>query len=89
MVRLMQQSLASKFPDKFIFVEFNAWLYQGYDDVKAALMEVIAKVLLEHSEKTRKGTENVKEFSTELIGSGPSVLLDQLQPQLPDFHLSA
>ncbi|MFO1459471.1 MAG: P-loop NTPase fold protein [Verrucomicrobiota bacterium] len=62
MVRLMQQSLASKFPDKFIFVEFNAWLYQGYDDVKAALMEVIAKVLLEHSEKTRKGTENVKEF---------------------------
>ena len=27
---------------KFLFVEFNAWLYQGYDDVRAALMEEIA-----------------------------------------------
>src|SRR2546430_12553219 len=27
---------------EFVFVEFNAWLYQGYDDAHVALMEVIA-----------------------------------------------
>lgn len=27
---------------EFVFVDFNAWLYQGYDDARAALMEVIA-----------------------------------------------
>jgi len=25
-----------------VFVTFNAWLYQGYDDARAALMDVIA-----------------------------------------------
>lgn len=61
MVRLMQRSLEAKFSGTFVFVEFNAWLYQGYDDAKAALMEVIAKRLLEHSEKTGKGIDKAKE----------------------------
>ena len=26
--------------NKYVFVEFNAWLYQGYDDARAALIEV-------------------------------------------------
>lgn len=30
---------------EFVFVEFNAWLYQGYDDARAALMDVIATKL--------------------------------------------
>ena len=29
---------------RLIFVEFNAWLYQGYDDARAALMDVIADI---------------------------------------------
>lgn len=29
----------------FVFVEFNAWLYQGYDDARAALLETIAQTL--------------------------------------------
>jgi predicted KAP-like P-loop ATPase len=62
MVRLMQESLTRKFGDRFIFVEFNAWLYQGYDDAKAALMEVIAKRLVEHSETTKKGFDKAKDF---------------------------
>ncbi|MBK4717642.1 hypothetical protein JJL56_02050 [Azospirillum sp. YIM DDC1] len=32
---------------KFIVVRFDAWLYQGFDDSRAALMEVIATMLLE------------------------------------------
>lgn len=30
---------------KFVFVGFNAWLYQGYDDAHAALMDVIGEKL--------------------------------------------
>lgn len=29
----------------YVFVEFNAWLYQGYDDARAALIEVVASTL--------------------------------------------
>jgi predicted KAP-like P-loop ATPase len=47
---------------EFIFVEFNAWLYQGYDDARAALMEVIASTLATEAEKRKKGVEKAKEF---------------------------
>ena len=46
MIKLIQASLTSRVREpsdsEFIFVEFNAWLYQGYDDARAALMDVIA-----------------------------------------------
>lgn len=34
----------------FIVVRFDAWLYQGFDDARAALMEVIASTLIEAAE---------------------------------------
>jgi predicted KAP-like P-loop ATPase len=46
----------------FIFVEFNAWLYQGYDDARAALMEVIGQKLMAEAEKRKKGIEKAKDF---------------------------
>lgn len=36
--------------DKYVFVEFNAWLYQGYDDARAALMDVITERLAKEAE---------------------------------------
>src|ERR1700676_3643886 len=53
MIKLVRQSLEhrmdkekkEKEEGKFIFVEFNAWLYQGYDDARAALMDVIGENL--------------------------------------------
>lgn len=47
---------------KFIFVNFNAWLYQGFDDARAALMDVIATTLQEEAEVREKGTDKVKNF---------------------------
>lgn len=35
----------------YLVVRFDAWLHQGYDDVRAALMEVIATSLLKTAEK--------------------------------------
>ncbi len=47
LVKLISKSMQSSSSDKnFIYVEFNAWLYQGYDDARAALMESIASKLI-------------------------------------------
>lgn len=35
----------------YIFLEFNAWLYQGYDDAKTALLQSVAKKLSEELKK--------------------------------------
>ena len=35
----------------YIFLEFNAWLYQGYDDAKTALLHSVAKKLSEEMKK--------------------------------------
>src|ERR1700693_4793084 len=65
MIKLVRRSLTQR-SDKgkgdFIFVEFNAWLYQGYDDARAALMEVIGETLTAEAEKRKKGIEKAKEF---------------------------
>ena len=60
MIKLTQTSL-SKRPRKegaqeFIFVEFNAWLYQG-DDARAALMDVIASKLEAEARAREKGLD--------------------------------
>src|SRR3984893_2705110 len=65
MIKLIRTSLtqrAKKGDRDFIFVEFNAWLYQGYDDARAALMEVIANKLAEEAQSRKKGVEKAKEF---------------------------
>lgn len=65
MIRLVHRSLTER-PGKetgdFIFVDFNAWLYQGYDDARAALMQVIGEKLTEEAEKRKKGLDKAKEF---------------------------
>ncbi len=35
----------------YVFLEFNAWLYQGYDDARAALLQAVSDKLLEESKK--------------------------------------
>lgn len=66
LIKLTRASLAGrskKSGDRdFVFVEFNAWLYQGYDDARAALMDVIAEKLKEEAEERDKGKSKVLEF---------------------------
>jgi predicted KAP-like P-loop ATPase len=62
MIRLIRRSLDRRENNDFVFVEFNAWLYQGYDDARAALMEVIATTLTTEAERRKKGVEKAKEF---------------------------
>jgi len=65
MIRMIRRALEQRATDegrKFLFVEFNAWLYQGYDDARAALVEVIADTLMAEAEKTKTGLEKVTEL---------------------------
>lgn len=69
MIKLIQASLRNppepgKKPEKdFVFVEFNAWLYQGYDDARAALMDVIAARLQDEAEARQTALDKVYELA--------------------------
>lgn len=60
MINLIANSLRERGDDRYLFVEFNAWLYQGYDDARAALMDVIARRLIKHGEDTATGIDKAK-----------------------------
>ena len=64
MIKLTQASLGTRSREKsgreFVFVEFNAWLYQGYDDARAALMDVIATKLEMEAKAREKAVDKAK-----------------------------
>jgi predicted KAP-like P-loop ATPase len=65
MIRLIRKALAGRAHldgPKFIFVEFNAWLYQGYDDARAALMDVIATKLHAQAEAEKSAVDKTKDL---------------------------
>lgn len=55
MVKMIGEHLRLKDCDKndkeknYVFLDFNAWLYQGYDDARAALLQAVSDKLLEES----------------------------------------
>lgn len=70
MIKLIRQSLdqrADGSTKSFIYVEFNAWLYQGYDDARAALLEVIATTLEEEAQKRKTGLDKALDLLKDLL----------------------
>ena len=61
MVSLIHQELKNS-EDDYLFIEFNAWLYQGFDDARASLMEAIARPLLKKAEGNESAMEKAKGF---------------------------
>jgi predicted KAP-like P-loop ATPase len=65
MIKLIHRALEKRAKgeqSEFVFVEFNAWLYQGYDDARAALMEVIATTLKAEAEERKTGLDKVQQL---------------------------
>ncbi|MEQ9640219.1 MAG: P-loop NTPase fold protein [Alphaproteobacteria bacterium] len=62
MIRLIRDELESRSDKTFLTVEFNAWLYQGFDDARAALMETIANALLAHAKDNQTAVDKATEF---------------------------
>ncbi|WP_028033969.1 P-loop NTPase fold protein [Chelativorans sp. J32] len=65
MIKLIRRALDERAEGRrseFVFVEFNAWLYQGYDDARASLLEVIATALAEEAKKRQTGLDKAQEL---------------------------
>jgi|MTBAKSStandDraft_1061840.scaffolds.fasta_scaffold02403_16 predicted KAP-like P-loop ATPase len=48
---------------KYVFLEFNAWLYQGYDDARMALLQSVADKLLAEAENKKTYVDKALEFA--------------------------
>ena len=55
MVKMIGQDLKNRDEkgESYIFLEFNAWLYQGYDDARAALLQSVSKKLSSEMKKRK------------------------------------
>jgi len=64
LVKMIGQSLQKiDSHNQYVFLEFNAWLYQGYDDARAALLQVVSNKLLQESENRKTGKDKAIEFA--------------------------
>lgn len=59
LVKMIGKSLNSEAESeqKYLFLEFNAWLYQGFDDAKMALLQSVSDMLLEEAYKQKTLTD--------------------------------
>ncbi|MBF0450292.1 MAG: hypothetical protein HQK75_06295 [Candidatus Magnetomorum sp.] len=63
LVQMIGESLKSLDGGKnYIFINFNAWLYQGYDDARMALLQKVAYKIMEESESRKTCVDKAKEF---------------------------
>lgn len=49
--------------DKYIFLDFNAWLYQGFDDARMALLQSVSDKLVAEAESRKTNTEKAWDFA--------------------------
>lgn len=62
-LRLVEKKFNESAPQPLV-IKFDAWLYQGYDDSKAALMEVVADRLLEEAKNNEGLLDKAKSFAS-------------------------
>ncbi len=64
LVKMIGASLKKADADegKYVFLEFNAWLYQGYDDARMALLQSVADKLLAEAEERKTHVDKALEF---------------------------
>ena len=68
MVKMIGEAIKNKSKEnttdkKYIFLEFNAWLYQGYDDARTALLQAVTDKLLKEAKEHEGILEKVKSFA--------------------------
>lgn len=65
LVKMIGKSLkdADSADQRYVFLEFNAWLYQGFDDARMALLQSVADKLVSESEQHKSHIDKAKEFA--------------------------
>jgi predicted KAP-like P-loop ATPase len=64
MLRLIEEEIGKIEGPNLVVLDFNAWLYQGHDDAKAALMEEISRLLMERAKADKTLLEKAQEFAS-------------------------
>ncbi len=67
LLKLIEHDLEESSED-FIVIKFDAWLYQGYDDSRAALLEVIASSLIEETKENENLFKKTKKLLSRVDG---------------------
>jgi predicted KAP-like P-loop ATPase len=68
LVKMIKTSLVEAEKDiddkkkKYIFIDFNAWLYQGYEEAKMALLQVVADKLLQEAKNRETVVDKALNF---------------------------
>ena len=62
LLRLIEKQLTDD-DKKRVVVKFDAWLYQNFDDARAALMETIASALFEAAKENQSLLDKIRQFS--------------------------
>lgn len=58
----IQAQKSEEAKNNHIFIDFNAWLYQGYDDARMALLQKVADKLKEEAQQRQTYVEKAQEF---------------------------
>lgn len=67
LLKLIEKQLKEK-SDEYIIIQFDAWLYQGFDDAKLALLEVIATNIAKSVEKNASLFQKAKNLLGQVNG---------------------
>lgn len=59
----LTKAALEKDEQSYIQVSFDAWMFQGYDDAKAALLETIATKLVKQAESDKTLSQKAKDFA--------------------------
>jgi len=62
LVKMIRQEIENFGDQNYCFIDFNAWLYQGYDDARMALLQTVADFLLEKTKANQTLLERAKGF---------------------------
>lgn len=65
LVKMVGRKLAEdpKATDQYVFLDFNAWLYQGFEDARRALLEAVGDKLLETAQSRQAALDKAMAFA--------------------------
>ncbi len=58
----LTESAITKENPQFIHIKFDAWLFQGYDDARASILETIARALIKETESNETLKDKAESF---------------------------
>ena len=66
LVKMIRQEIENFGDQNYCFIDFNAWLYQGYDDARMALLQTVADFLLEKTRENQPLLKKAKDFCSRI-----------------------